>query len=123
MRSKTLTIVLLVVTALTKPKAWVLSAVAFIAAWAFSYIGQGQAIYIEHWRPILEGMINPEVPFAQKSFLIGFLCLLIAMSMISINIVKAMAIELNNRFGKKLHILADHEHPFWPMVNTNSGAS
>jgi len=22
-----------------------------------------------------------------------------------------------------LHILADHEHPFWPMVNTNSGAS
>ena len=24
---------------------------------------------------------------------------------------------------KMLHILADHEHPFWPMVNTNSGAS
>ena len=22
-----------------------------------------------------------------------------------------------------LHILADHEHLFWPMVNTNSGAS
>ena len=22
-----------------------------------------------------------------------------------------------------VHILADHEHPFWPMVNTNSGAS
>lgn len=23
----------------------------------------------------------------------------------------------------RLHILADHEHPFWTMVNTNSGAS
>ena len=22
-----------------------------------------------------------------------------------------------------VHILADHEHLFWPMVNTNSGAS
>ena len=22
-----------------------------------------------------------------------------------------------------LHILADHEHPFWPMMNTDSGAS
>jgi len=23
----------------------------------------------------------------------------------------------------RLHILADHEHPFWPMMNTDSGAS
>lgn len=24
---------------------------------------------------------------------------------------------------QQMHILADHEHQFWPMVNTNSGAS
>ncbi len=24
---------------------------------------------------------------------------------------------------RELHILADHEHPFWSMVNTDSGAS
>lgn len=101
MKSKTLQVVLLLVTAFTKPKAWVLSSVAFIAGWAFSYFGQGQAIYVEHWETILNGMLNPDVPFSQKSFLVGFFCLLVAMSMISINIVKLMAIEIYKRFGKK----------------------
>jgi len=101
MRSKTVSIVLIVVTAFTKPKAWVLSSIAFIAGWAFSYIGQGQAIFVENWEVLLEGMLDPNVPLAQKSFLVGFLCLLIAMSMVSINVVKHMAIQLFTRFGKK----------------------
>lgn len=100
MRSKTVSIVLIVITAFTKPKAWVLSSIAFIAGWAFSYIGQGQAIYVEYWKVLLEGMFDPNVPLEQKLFLIGFLCLLIAMSITSINVVKHMAIQLFTRFGK-----------------------
>ena len=101
MNSKKLEFTLLLITALTKPKAWVLGAVSFFALTAFKWVADGQEIFIDNWRVILSGMLNPEIPIEQKFFLVGFFCMLVAMSLFLINIVKHVAIELYIRFGIK----------------------
>lgn len=101
MKSKRLEITLIIITALTKPKSWVLGAVSFFALTAFKWVAEGQSIFIDNWQSILQGMLNPNTPIEQKLFLIGFFCMLVAMSLILINIVKHMAIQLNSRFGEK----------------------
>ncbi|MEW6174118.1 MAG: hypothetical protein AB1588_00325 [Pseudomonadota bacterium] len=101
MRSRELEALLLLITALTKPKPWVMAAVSFYFLTVFKWISEGQAIYFDNWQIILSGMLNSNVPIEQKFFLIGFFCLLTAISLTSINIVKIIAIQLFLRFGKK----------------------
>jgi len=101
MRSRRLEVFLLLITALTKPKAWVLAAVSFYFLTVFKWISEGQAIYFDNWQIILRGLLNSKVPIEQKFFLVGFFCLLTAISLASISIVKIIAIQLSVRFGKK----------------------
>ena len=101
MRSRTLEITLLLVVLLTKPKSWVLSGVGIISLSVVKWLFEGQAIYVQHWQDLLNGMLNPEIPLDQKLFLIGFFCFLIGASMFFMNVIKHVAIEQFRRFGTK----------------------
>ena len=72
MRSRGLEALLLLITALTKPKPWILAAVSFYFLTVFKWISEGQAIYFDNWQIILRGLLNPNLPIEQKFFLIGF---------------------------------------------------
>ena len=87
--------------ALTSPIVWGVTSIAFIAAWACFYIVQDQAIYIEQWEVLVNGLFNPTIPLAQKSFLMGFSCLFIAISISATNMVKRIGLVLTLRFVKK----------------------
>ena len=101
MMSKALKFTLILIAALAKPRAWVLGSVSFFALTSLKWVVKGQSIFIDNWYSILMGMINPNVPIEQKLFLVGFFCLLSALSLILINTIKNTSIQLYIRFGIK----------------------
>lgn len=101
MKSTRLNIVLPLIALITRPNSLILTGSSLLVLSIMKFLFEGQSIFFEHWRDIYGGLLNPEVPFEQKLFIISFFMLITGLALFYTNIFKAIVISQSKRFGTK----------------------
>lgn len=101
LRSRTLEATLLLFALLNKPRSWILLTVFFVCIGAFNEVSKIPGFYLEHRNTIWSGMLNPEISFHEKLFVVSVLLLFAAVASMFLQVAMRAAIQRYVRFSKK----------------------